>query len=74
MEEYIANVTADIDREAEGDLAYYQVFLMRTDELALRAMEEYIVNGTKTSVKNEYGEVLEARAYARERIKELEDE
>lgn len=74
MEEYIANVNADIDREAEGDMAYYQVFIMRTDSLALEAMEEYIVHSTKSTVKSEYGEVLEARAYARERIKELQDE
>ncbi len=74
MEEYIANVNADIDREAEGEMAYYQVFIMRTDNLALEAMEEYIVHSTKATVKSEYGEVLEARSYARQRIKELENE
>lgn len=74
MEEYIAKINEDINREAEGDLAYYQVFIMRTDNLALEAMEEYIVRNTKSTVKSEYGEVLEARAYARQRIKELENE
>ena len=74
MEEYIAKINEDINREAEGDMAYYQVFIMRTDNLALEAMEEYIVHSTKSTVKSEYGEVLEARAYARQRIKELEYE
>lgn len=75
MEEYIAKINEDLNREAEGETAYFQVFLMRTDAAALQAIEEYFVNGlSKTAIKTDHGQLLAARAYARKRIEELQNE
>lgn len=75
MDEIIQQYNADVSIEAEGVTAYYQIFLMRTDAAALQAIEEYFANGlSKTAIKTEHGELLAARAYARKRIEELQNE
>ena len=66
------------------DILLYQTFLIQTDHIPLKIFEDYIVfmvdnnvnvgNMKKffADVKEEYGEILEARKFAREEINKIE--
>lgn len=72
MNELIEQINADVDINAEGETAYFQVFLIRTQDKVLEAMETYLSNGTKTSVLKAYKDIFDAREYARKRIEEAQ--
>ena len=72
MNDLIEQINADVSIEAEGVTAYYQIFLMRTQDKVIEAMETYLSSGTKTSVLKTYKDIFEAREYARKRIEETE--
>ena len=66
MDKLIEEVNADLDIKAEGETAYYQVFLLRTQDKVIEAMEKFMTDGSKGT--KEYDAILEARAYARKQI------
>lgn len=70
MDKLIEEVNADLDIKAEGETAYYQVFLWRTQDKVIDAFEKYLINGTKSSIEKEYGDIFSAREYARKKIEE----
>lgn len=72
MNELIEQINADVDINAEGETAYFQIFLIRTQDKVLEAMETYLSNGTKTSVLKAYKDIFDAREYARKRIEEAQ--
>ena len=68
------------------DIFFYKTFLIQTDHIPLKIFEDYItymvdnnvnVGNMKkffSDVKEEYGDVLEARKFAREEINRIEKE
>lgn len=70
----------------EDDMLFYQTFLIQTDHVPLKIFEDYIVFMVENNVnvgnmkkffadvKEEYGDVLEARKFAREEINRIESE
>lgn len=69
MEKLIQEVNAGLDIKAEGETAYYQVFLWRTQDKVIEAMEKFLMDGSKSGVEKEYGDIFAAREYARKQIK-----
>lgn len=66
MDKLIQEVNADLDIKAEGETAYYQVFLWRTQDKVIEAMEKFMQDGSKGT--KEYETIFEARNYARKQI------
>lgn len=70
----------------DTEKTFYETFLIQTDHIPLKIFEDYIVymvdnnvnvgNMKKffADVKEEYGDVLEARKFAREEINRIESE
>ena len=70
----------------ESEHTFYQTFLIQTDHIPLKIIEAYITYMVENNVnvgnmkrffadvEEQYGEVLEARKFAREEINRIESE
>ena len=70
----------------DAETTFYQTFLIQTDHIPLKIIEAYTVYMVENNVnvgnmkkffedvKEEYGEILEARKFAREEINRIESE
>lgn len=61
----------DYGDSIDTEIGFYQTFLFQTDYIDNKLNEEYFLGATKTQLKAKYGELLELRQQARERIREL---
>ena len=72
--------------ETDAELMFYDTFLKQTDHIPLKITEAYVVFMVENNVnvgsmkkffndvKEQYGEILEARKFAREEINRIESE
>lgn len=62
----------DFGDSIDTEIGFYQTFLYQTDYIDNKLNEEYFLGASKASLKEKYGELLQLRQHARDRIKELE--
>ena len=63
---------AEARREAEEEISRLKAYLSETDYVVTKMSEAMLYGEDVTSLQNEYGNVISARAEARRRINELE--
>lgn len=62
----------DFGDSVDTEIGFYKTFLFQTDYIDQKLNEEYFLGASKTTLKAKYGELLELRQEARNKIKELE--
>lgn len=62
----------DFGDSVDTEIGFYKTFLFQTDYIDNKLNEEYFLGASKATLKGKYGELLELRQQAREKIKELE--
>lgn len=65
---------ADWGDSVETEISFYKTFLEKTDYVSSKCIEEYIQGKSKTQIVEKYGDLLDAREFARNKIRELEGE
>lgn len=64
----------DFGESVDTEIGYYQTFLTSTDYISNKIIEEYVSGKSKAQVLEKYKDILDARNFARDKLRELEGE